>query len=127
MIKHKKESLYSLFVKMYNQIKKNTAFNNFVWKSENPTQLINMNDSISYFAIATTYPLTNKMFLAFVGSPARLLDPAGNSYILLKKKGRGQWAVYYTSPKSCYNNVFLFFGLTTLGTFIKFRLVGLLS
>ena len=36
------------------------------------------------------------------------------------QRGRGQWAVYYTSPQNFYNNVFLFNGLITLGTFIEF-------
>ena len=34
--------------------------------------------------------------------------------------GRGHWGVYYTSPQSFNNNVFLFVGLTTLGTYIEF-------
>ena len=33
---------------------------------------------------------------------------------------RGQWAVYYTSPQSFINNVFLFVGLTTLRTLVNF-------
>ena len=36
----------------------------------------------------------------------------------------GQWAVYYTSPK---DNVFLIAGFTTLGTFIGFWMIRLLS
>ena len=41
--------------------------------------------------------------------------------------GRGHWAVYHTSPQSFIINVFLFNGSTTLGIFIKFRLLGSLS
>ena len=39
----------------------------------------------------------------------------------------GQWTVYYTSPPKFYDNVFLLAGLTTLGTFIVFWMVRLLS
>ena len=39
---------------------------------------------------------------------------------------RIHWVVYYSSPQS-FLNVFLFVGLTTLGTFIEFLLVSLLS
>ena len=35
--------------------------------------------------------------------------------------GRGHWGVYYTCPQSFIgNNVPLFVGLTTLGTFYRF-------
>ena len=40
---------------------------------------------------------------------------------------RGHWAVYYTSPHSLIITFSLFVGLTTLGTFIEFLLVGSLS
>ena len=33
---------------------------------------------------------------------------------------RGQWADYYPSLQSLYNNVISFVGLTTLGTFTAF-------
>ena len=36
---------------------------------------------------------------------------------------REQWAVYYTSPQSFCNNVFLFFVLTSLGILLNFDLV----
>ena len=36
-------------------------------------------------------------------------------------------AVYYTSPQSFINNVFLFVRLTTLGTFLEFWLIGSFS
>ena len=39
------------------------------------------------------------------------------------KGGRRQWAVYFTSSK--YNDVFLFVGLSTLGTFIDYDLLVL--
>ena len=39
---------------------------------------------------------------------------------LLKIQGRRYWAVYYTSPPSFHNKIFLFVALTTLGTLIKF-------
>ena len=38
----------------------------------------------------------------------------------LKIRERGQCAVYYTSPKNFIKNVFLFVGLTTLGTLVNF-------
>ena len=41
--------------------------------------------------------------------------------------GRGQWAVYYTSPQSFCNKVILLVGSTTLETIIKVWLVGSLN
>ena len=42
--------------------------------------------------------------------------------------GRGHWAVYYTSLNPKFeNNGFSFVGLTILGIFIEFLLVGTLS
>ena len=41
--------------------------------------------------------------------------------------GRGHCAVYYISPQSFIIKFFLFVGLTTLGTFIDFILIGSLS
>ena len=38
---------------------------------------------------------------------------------IMMQEGRGHWTVYYTSPHF-KNNVFLFSGLTTLGTFLEF-------
>ena len=46
--------------------------------------------------------------------------------IYVLQGGRGQWAVYYNSPQSILI-YFLIVGLPTLGTFIEFWLVGLLS
>ena len=41
----------------------------------------------------------------------------------------GQWALgfFYTNPLKYYDNIFLFVGLTTVGTLIEFWLVGSLS
>ena len=39
---------------------------------------------------------------------------------VLLQGGRGHWDVYFTSPQSFFNNVFLFVSSTTLGTFIEF-------
>ena len=36
--------------------------------------------------------------------------------LINSERKRGQWAVYYTSPQNFHSNVFLFVGLTTLGT-----------
>ena len=52
------------------------------------------------------------------------LDPNWSNDCISLQGGRGQWAVYYTSSKNFYNNVFKF---VTLGTFIDFWLVGSFS
>ncbi len=36
------------------------------------------------------------------------------------QRERGQWDVYYTSPQKFDINVFLFVGLTTMGTLVNF-------
>ena len=41
------------------------------------------------------------------------------AYSNIHQGGRGHWAGYYTSPQS-FNIVFLFVGLTTLGTVVNF-------
>ena len=44
--------------------------------------------------------------------------------IVYMQREKGQWAVYYTSPQSFFNNVFLFVSLKTLGNLVNFdRLV----
>ena len=39
---------------------------------------------------------------------------------VLSQREWGQWAVYYTSPQSFFNNAFLFVGSQSLGTLLNF-------